>query len=160
MRIVDRLKRLFRGEKELSQVPEILGHVTDEQGQRHAVHRGWLKHGSLSEDQIQRVARLHEVLAEAYPMTMEGWIDGFLRDTNPESEIRIIEACAVTYHRLTTQARLSPKEKRRLYSILCVISAGGINPELASAVPNGKGLPDLEGIAAMYREARQSGLRP
>jgi hypothetical protein len=41
-----------------------------------------------------------------------------------------------------------------------VISAGGSGPELVSAFPEGKGLPDLEGIVSMYREARQAGLRP
>jgi hypothetical protein len=148
------------GEKERSRLPEVLGHVSDDQGQRHELHRGWIKHGSLSEEQGRRVARLREVLAEAYPMTMEGWIDGFLRDRDPESEIRIIEACAVAYQRLASQARLSPEEKKRLYSVLCALSCGGTGPQLASALPPGKGLPDLEGVASMYREAHEASLRP
>ena len=44
---------------------------------RLAILRGWIKHDSLSQDQVQRVARLRGVLRDAYPMTMEGWIDGF-----------------------------------------------------------------------------------
>jgi len=160
MGIGDWLERLLGGEKEMSPVPEVLGHVTDDQGQRHEVHRGWIKHGSLSEEQVRRVARLREVLAEAYPMTMEGWVDGFLRDAEPESEIRIIEACAVAYQRLTSQARLSPEEKERLYAILCTLSGGETGPQLASALPKGKGLPDLEGVASMYREAYEASLRP
>ena len=153
-------KRLLGGDREMSRVAEVLGHVTDEQGQRHEVHRGWIKHGSLSEEQRRRVARLREVLAEAYPMTMEGWIDGFLRDAHPESEIRIIEACAVAYQRLASQARLSDEEKKRLYSLLCALTAGAGGAQLASALPTGKGLPDLEGVARMLRDAYAAGLRP
>ena len=154
------LKRLLGGDQEMSGVPEVLGHVTDDQGQRHEVHRGWIKHGSLSEEQRRRVARLREVLAEAYPMTMEGWIDGFLRDADPESEIRIIEACAVAYQRLASQARLSDEAKKSLYSVVCALSAGASGAQLASALPGGKGLPDLGGVASMLREAYEAGLRP
>jgi hypothetical protein len=154
------LKRFLGGENERSRLPEVLGHVTDDQGRRHEVHRGWIKHGSLSEEQVRRVARLREVLAEAYPMTMEGWIDGFQRDADPESEIRIIEACAVAYQRLASQARLSPEEKERLYAVLCALSTGATGPQLASALPTGKGLPDLESVANIYREAREARVRP
>lgn len=151
-------KHLLGGEKEMARVPEVLGHLSDDQGKTHELHRGWIKHRSLSDEQGRRVARLREVLAEAYPMTMEGWIDGFLRDADPESEIRIIEACAVAYQQLTSQARLSPKEKTRLYSVLCALSAGVTGPQLASALP--AGLPDLDAVARMYREAHEGSLRP
>ena len=153
-------KRLLGGDQEMSRVPEVLGHVTDDEGQRHEVHRGWIKHASLSEEQQRRVARLREVLAEPYPMTMEGWMDGFLRDADPESEIRIIEACAVAYQRLASQAQLSDEEKKRLYSVLCALSTGASGAQLASALPTGKGLPDLKGAASMLREAYAAGLRP
>ena len=93
-------------------------------------------------------------------MTLDGWIDGFMRDANPESEIQIIEACAVVLQRLASKAPLSVDEKKRLYAVLCVISAGGATPELASALPTGAGIPDLESIVIMYRQARQSGERP
>src|SRR5262249_1641138 len=154
-------KGLFRREPKVrDQIPEVLGYATDEHGQRQALHRGWIKHEALSPEQLRRVARLRDVLAEAYPMTLDGWVDGFLRDADPESEIRIIEACAVVYQRLAGEAALSAGEKKRLYSVLCVISAGGEGPELAAALPAGKGLPALGSIAAMYREARQAGSRP
>lgn len=160
MGIGDWFERLLGGEKERSRFPEVLGYVVDDQGQRHELRCGWLKHGSLSEEQTQRVGRLHEVLVEAYPMTVEGWIDGFLRDADPELEIQIIEACAAVYEQLSVRTQLSSEEKKRLYSVLCAISAGGASPELASAIPHGRGLPDLEVLASMYRHARSAGLRP
>jgi hypothetical protein len=142
------------------EIPEVLGQVTDEHGRKQILLRGPLQHESLSPDQLQRVAGLRDVLVEAYPMTLDGWVDGFMRDADPESEIQLIEACAVIYQRLAAQVSLSPPEKKRLYAVLCVISAGGAGPELASAIPTGKGLPDLDGIVRMYREARQTGSRP
>lgn len=142
------------------EIPEVVGHFTDEHGREQALRRGPLRHDSLSAGQLRRVGRLRDVLAEAYPMTLDGWVDGFLRDADPESEIQIIEACAVVYQHLTATVSLSPEEKGRLYAVLCVISTGGAGPELASSLPGGKGLPDLGGIVSMYREARHSGSRP
>jgi hypothetical protein len=161
MGLGDWLKRLFGGgPKPRDEIPEVIGHVTDEHGRRQAIHRGPLQHEALSPDQLRRIGRLRDVLIDAYPMTLDGWVDGFMRDADPESEIQIIEACAAVYQRLASQAALAPGEKKRLYSVLCVLSAGGGGPELAAALPAGKGLPDLESIARMYREARQAGDRP
>jgi hypothetical protein len=161
MGLGDWFRQLFGGKpKPRDEVPEVMGYITDERGRKVQIRRGPVQHQALSPDQLQRIGRLRDVLAEAYPVTLDGWVDGFMRDANPESEIQIIEACAVVYQRIVSAALLTPEEKKQLYSVLCVISAGGAGPELASAIPGGKGLPDLESIAMMYREARQSGGRP
>lgn len=161
MGITNWIGKLFGNKsKEMDQVPEILGYGTDEQGNQITLHRGDIKHKSLSDDQIQRVTRLREVLTEAYPMSMDGWIDGFLRDAHPESEIQIIEACAFVYHRLATTTNLSDDEKQRIYAVLCMISAGGSEESLASAIPANKGLPDFQTLASMFREAYSSKCRP
>ena len=161
MGLGDWLRRLFRGEPRLpDEIPAVLGTYPDEQGRKQVLRRGPVQHAALSPDQLRRVGRLRDVLIDAYPMTLDGWVDGFLRDANPESEIQIIEACAAVYQRLTSQAALSADEKKRLYAVLCVISAAGPGPELAAMLPAGRGLPELERLAAMYREARLSGDRP
>ena len=160
-RLGGRIRRLFGiRSKPLNEIPEVLGYVTDEDGQNLDVHRGAIRHESLSADQLQRIGRLSEVLHEAYPATLAAWIDGFMRDANPESEIQIIEACAVVYQRLVMQAHLSQDEKRRLYGVLCVISGGDYGPELASYLPTDKGLPQLETIILILQEAMQSRGRP
>ena len=146
--------------KALKETPETLGYVIGEDGQKVHVHRGPIRHESLSDDQLRRIGRLHDVLGEAYPMTLPGWIDGFMRDAHPEPEIQMIEARAVVYERLAAQACLSREEKRRLYALLCAVSAGSDGPDLASLLPADRGLPHLETIIHMYRVARQSGSRP
>ena len=100
------------------------------------------------------------MLSEAYPVTPEAWVDGFMRDAHPESEIQSIEACAVVYLRLSAQAQLSLEEKGQLYAVVCVASTGALSEELGSYIPAGKGLPPLEMIAQMYEEAARSGSRP
>lgn len=150
----------WKAPKEMEQLPEVMGTITDRHGRRHPVYRGSSKYPSLSEEQVRRVARLREVLAEAYPMTLEGWMDGFLRDADPESEIEVIEACAAVYHRLASQSSLTSDEKRQLYGVLVAISAGVTDAKLASHVPRATGLPDLAGIAGMFREARRACARP
>lgn len=151
---------LRRKPKLMDRVPEVIGHVTDEHGQTGPLRRGWLKHKSLSPDQHQRITRLRDVLMDAYPMTLDGWLDGFMRDADPESEIQIIEACAAVYRQLTDRAPLSVDEKKKLYAVLCAVSSGEDGPQLAAALPRGRGLPALAGIVGMYREARQNGSRP
>jgi len=161
MGLGDWLKRLFGGEPKVrDELPEVLGHVTDEHGKKQALHRGPLQHESLTPDQLQRIARLRDVLIDAYPMTLDGWVDGFMRDANPESEIQIIEACAVVYQHLAEPAQLSADEKKRLYAVLCAVSSGAEGSQLAAAVPAGKGLPPLNHIVKMYLEARQNGSQP
>jgi hypothetical protein len=161
MGLGDWLKRLFGGKPKMrDELPEVLGYVTDEHGTKQALHRGPLRHESLTPDQLQRIARLRDVLIDAYPMTLDGWVDGFMRDADPESEIQIIEACAVVYQQLAGQGPLSADEKQRLYAVLCAVSSGAGGPQLAAVVPAGKGLPPLDRIVKMYQEARQSGSRP
>lgn len=164
MSIIQRLKKVLSGPSgkpgEIDRIPDIIGRVTDEQGQSWTFHRGNLKHKSLSTDQRRRLARLRQVLSEAYPMTMEGWIDGFLRDLDPEREIRILEAIAAVYARLTAETNLSTKEKQQLYDVLCLISAGVTTPELTSLIPRDKGLPEFSVVIEMVREACSAGIRP
>jgi hypothetical protein len=156
MNLRDWLREMFAGRsKPRDEIPEVMGYCIDKHGRKVELHRGPIQHHALSSEQLQRIGRLREVLVEVYPMTLDGWVDGFMRDADPESEIQIIEACAMVYQLLTSQASLSQEEKKRLYAALCVISTGGGGSELASSLPQGKGLPDLETIASMYREARQ-----
>jgi tetratricopeptide (TPR) repeat protein len=146
-----------RGKDETN--PEVLGYYTDNKGDRHPVYRGSIKH-ELSREQLQRVARLREVLAEANPPTMDESVNAFQRDLDPDKEIRLVEACARVYAELTAQVSLSPDEKNRLWVVLSSISLGGQGPDLAAMIPAGKGLPGLESIVRMYQEACRDGSRP
>src|SRR5258708_714162 len=153
--------RWFRREPlERRGVPRVLGRAIDQYGKEHTPVRGWIKHDSLSEDQLRRVARLREVLREAYPMTMEGWIDGFLRDANPEQEIQILEACAWAYQHLSSGLRLAADEPQKLYSVLCALSAGTAESHLEDGLAVGRGVPNVQTINGVLREAWSERRRP
>jgi hypothetical protein len=75
------------------------------------------------------------VLQEAYPTTLDGWLDGFIRNAHLEREIQIIELAAVVYRQLTWSVRLGRKEEARLYGVLHALSSGGISDGLDDEIP-------------------------
>lgn len=149
---------LRRGDRIPDGMPEVMGQIVDEHGERHAIRRGPIRHDALTQDQLKRIARLRDVLHEAYPMTLDGWVDGFVRDSHPENEIQIIEAVAVVYQQLTESVRLTHDDKATLYGILCVLSAGGPSHELDDKIP--AGLPTGTDLFDLYCRARADGDRP
>ena len=155
MGLMDWLARWF-GKRPPDEIPEVLGSTTDSDGRQVELRRGPRQHEGLSNEQIQRVARLQTVLSDAYPMTLDGWIDGFLRDSNPESEIQILEAVAAVYQR--HEPGLASGDKKRVYAVLCMLSAGASPADLQGELP--AGAPTAESLRSEYRSARDSGSRP
>lgn len=76
---------------------------------------------TLSEEQKGRVNILMEILKDIYPCHMDEWINGFMRDFNPESEIRIWEAIARAYIR-TRKYHLSKSHGNEIFSYLLMRS--------------------------------------
>jgi hypothetical protein len=56
-----------------------------------------LRHAKLSSELTSRVRLIRAALLDVYPMSMAAWIDGFRRDTTPESEIAIWERISSVY---------------------------------------------------------------
>lgn len=50
-----------------------------------------IRHSKLSPELMSRVRLIRAALLEVFPMSMEAWVDGFRRDTTPESEIAVWE---------------------------------------------------------------------
>jgi hypothetical protein len=146
--------------EELPGLPEVLGVRVDESGKQQELGIGPIRHDQLTTEQIARVARLRDVLSEVYPMTMEGWIDGFLRDMHPEQEIAILEACAVVFQSLSDAPDLTRDDKGHIYVAICGVSSG--------FVPTGEAVPALikagvtgpKQLLLMFQQARESGARP
>jgi hypothetical protein len=146
---------------EMTGLPEVLGSRVDEHGNLQELVLAPRWRDSLPPEQVERVARLREVLAEAFPMTMEGWIDSLLRDIDPEAEIRCLEACAAVYGRLAAAAPdLTVPEKKLVYAAICRISSGSLPPESVADVLRNAGISDAHQLAAMYTEALRTGARP
>ena len=91
-------------------------------------------------------------------MTLDGWVDGFMRDAHPENEIQIIEAAAVVYQQLTESTDLDTEGKKMLYAVLCFLSGSEPLPEVEEKIP--PGLPTGAELFEMYHAARSAGARP
>ena len=108
--------------------------------------------GALTPRQFQRVCQLHAILAEADPSNLEEWIAGFEGNSEVEREIRILEAVAATYARITSTVILSTTEKQQLYVDLVFLSYG---PDGSTGRPARlpRGAPPWNTIAQWYRTA-------
>jgi hypothetical protein len=54
------------------------------------------RHETLPTDLLADVERIKRTLDDVYPMSLDDWIDGFLRDRHPENEVRWwVKFCAL-----------------------------------------------------------------
>jgi len=67
----------------------------------------------LGDDLVERVRLLHAVLFEGYPRSMDFWIDGFLRDYNPEAEIAHWERMAAMFQEAALAVDVLQKHQRK-----------------------------------------------
>jgi hypothetical protein len=139
-------------------LPDILSTGIDQNGEPYTVVLAPIQHDILAPDQLQRIARLQNVLREVNPMTLDGWVDSFLRETNPEKEISIYESVAVVYLKLTLKPKLSLEEKKSLLAVICKMSFGIRFKDAKMRRP--KGIPSASKVHKMYRKALKDGARP
>lgn len=147
--------------EELRHLPELVGYTTDEHGKKVAVYRSPRQHAALTPHQMTRVARLREALAEVYPLTMLAWVDGFLRDVDPESSISDLEACAAVYLDLAARdSALTVESKSTIYVSVLRVSGGTALDADELRVLNGVGIGTGVQLLSAYREALAKGRRP
>lgn len=79
---------------------------------------GRIRHKELLEDQIQRIREIFLILFEVYPLSYNEWIDGFRRDRNPESEIRIWQYTARFFAEYCADHDFSPAERQEVFTII------------------------------------------
>jgi hypothetical protein len=79
-------------------------------GERHAE--------SFPEDIRDLLRDLKAQLDEVYPMSLEQWEDGFLRDAHPEQEIALWLHVADIYSRFTGERSLSLEQRKEYFRFL------------------------------------------
>jgi hypothetical protein len=93
---------------------------------------GPILHKRLSPDLEERIRKLEPVLAEVYPISHQEWLEGFQRDLNPESEVKVFEAIASAYQGFLAKQALILPAKKEAYALL-VTSGGTMEETLARA---------------------------
>jgi hypothetical protein len=83
------------------------------------IQQGDSIHKQLAPELEGRVRKLESVFAEVFKRTHEEWLDGFRRDLNPESEIRVWEAMASAYQKLFGEHALSLPAKKEALGLMC-----------------------------------------
>ena len=73
---------------------------------------------SFPEDIRDLFRELKSKLDEVYPMSLEQWEDGFLRDAHPEKEIAQWLYVADIYSRFTSKRGLSLEQKKEYFRVL------------------------------------------
>lgn len=89
----------------------------------HWIDAGQLKmgerqHESFPEEVRDIIKDIKLKLDEVYPMSLEEWEDGFLRDLNPEPEIALWLHIANIYNELTTSQILIFEQKQEYFRVL------------------------------------------
>lgn len=76
------------------------------------------QHESFPEEVRDLIKDIKIKLDEVYPMSIEKWEDGFLRDLNPEPEIALWLHVSKIYDEATTNQNLSSEQKEEYFKVL------------------------------------------
>ncbi|MBI5868765.1 MAG: hypothetical protein HZB43_10860 [candidate division Zixibacteria bacterium] len=106
----------------------------------------------LTPEQFQRLSWLHTILAEASGTSFTEWVDGLEADSEVEQQLKILEAVASTYSKVTSTAFLSPKDKQQLFENLIMLSYDPNKP-IVRRVRLPLGSPEWGTIVDWYRAA-------
>lgn len=115
---------------------------------------GNIIHKQLSPGREERIRKLQSTFAEVFKRTHEEWLDGFQRDLNPESEIRLWEAMASAYQTFLVKHALSLPAKKEALGLLC----SGQTPSTAKLRHLRRG--EAEEVMRLYSTALAENQKP
>jgi len=123
------------------------------------IQPGRIIHKKLSPELEERIRRIEPVFAEVYPKSHSEWMDGFQRDLDPESEIRLWEAMASTYQAfLTKHTVIKPAKKEALR--LLVTAAGTVDETLSRTKLSYLNRKEAEELLRLYSAALSDKQQP
>ena len=83
---------------------------------------GPIRHQRLSSNQMERIYKLRDALAEVEHSTIEKWVDNFKRDADPDKELAVWEKIAAGYTRYCSKRLLSIEAKKDVFQLLLLRS--------------------------------------
>lgn len=89
-----------------------------------------IRHEDLGPVYVTSIRLIRASLWDAYPKSLEFWLDGFKRDLNPEREIVIWERIACVYLEYIKMQELSSEQKRFVFDVIVLLSMGCTNEDL------------------------------
>jgi hypothetical protein len=83
---------------------------------------GPARHQGLSPNQMERIYKLRDTLADVEHSPIEKWVENFKRDANPDKELAIWERIADSYTRYCSKRPLSVEAKEDVFQLLLLRS--------------------------------------
>jgi hypothetical protein len=83
---------------------------------------GPIRHTELSPNQMERIRKLRNTLAEVERSPIEKWVDNFKRDADPDKELTVWERIADGYTRHCSKRQLSIEAKEDVFRLLLLRS--------------------------------------
>lgn len=114
-------------------------------------------YSTLTPEQIERLRKCQWLLKNVDPRPFDQWLYNFSCDTNPEHEIRVQEAIAKAFKRLTTQRHHTKQQKQQLWHFLLAASVQHTMAAIISAYPKYKGQYYEDAFAVLRQTAEECG---
>jgi hypothetical protein len=114
------------------------------------VQPGPIRHLQLPADLEARIRGFEPIFAEVYPKSHEEWLDGFMRDLNPEAEIAIWEAIAAAYQVFTEKHTLTVDSRKEAFGLLLMRSAADEQATLSGAKLRHLSPAEAEELVKLY----------
>ena len=111
---------------------------------------GPIRHVKLDADLEARIRNFEPIFAEVYPKSHEEWLDGVMRDLNPEPEIAIWEAMAAAYQTFTEKHTLTVDARKEAFGLLLMRSAADEQTTLSGAKLRHLSPAEAEEIVKLY----------
>jgi hypothetical protein len=94
----------------------------------HQLRPGPIRHESLPPELLDQIKAVYDMIGQYLSTTLEQFEIGFMRDTHPESEVRIwcnITGAWLAYHeKFLSDETLADEEERKMLGALIAISCG------------------------------------
>jgi hypothetical protein len=112
--------------------------------------QGSIRHAHLAPGLVERIRAFAPILADVFPRSLDAYIDGFLRDGNPEREVEIFEHIAAAYVRLPHDW---PLEKRReAFGLMILLTMTDARDALANMDRKHLTLAEAETVAGLSHQ--------
>lgn len=93
-----------------------------------------VRHESLPPELLVRIKLIQRILYDVFPISLDKTLYNFLRDQNPDKELLIWEKIVATYLDITSGTLFSLEQRKEIYSILLILSTGGMDEEFLNTL--------------------------
>ena len=103
----------------------------------------------------ERIRIIKSILDDVFPKSVDDWVNGFERDSNPEKELLIWECIALTFSTFMESRKLSADAKKEAIGTLLQCSMGMPEAAVLTKRKNLRG-SDIRDLFVIYRASAEA----